>query len=39
MSFKEYDSNYSFMDLELGHLLGSSRTHRFLSSLDNQIDW
>jgi len=39
VSFKEHDSNYSFMDLEMGRILGKSRTHRFLSSLDNQIDW
>jgi len=39
MAFKEYSDKAGFMDLELGRIFGNSRTQRFLSGLDSQIDW
>ena len=39
MSFKEYDSQPSFFDLEVKQSFGNSRTQKFLSEVMDAIDW
>ena len=39
MGFKNYDRNMSFADMEMDRVLGSSRTQRFLSEIDDHISW
>jgi len=39
MSFKEYNSQPTFFDLELKQSYGNSRIHKFLSEVMDAINW
>jgi hypothetical protein len=39
MTFKEYDTNPTFLDIELQRSFGHSRTQQFLTEVNETICW